>query len=532
MSLDITSIDWKNPNYTDVLLERSRILALLRSDPKYLQAAMVNYKLKPWDFINDWGMTFEPRNIERDLPATIPFVLFPRQLEFLKWLHERWQSGERGLVEKSRDFGATWLAGAYAATMWLFHDGFTAGVGSRKEDLVDKRGDPKSIFEKIRFFVRYLPDEFKPNGWDERKYTSFLKITNPNNGATITGEAGDNIGRGARMSLYLVDEAAFIERQESVDAALSQTTNCQIDISTPNGNGNLFYKKAHKQSMPKFIMDWKDDPRKDEEWYAKQKREQDAVTVAQEIDRDYNASVEGIFIPSRWVVAAIDAHIKLGFEPVGIRVMAFDPADVGDAKALVGRHGSVVNFAEQKKDGDITHAIPWAFDATEEYRADALVFDADGMGAPTIKLGLEQRSVKTDVVAYYGSGAVENPEQKYKELKLNKERFKNRRAQAWTILRDRFENTYNAVVNGKYIDPELMISISSEIQDIHQLTAELSRPLRKHTPNGMVLVESKKDMKSRGVDSPNLADALVQAFSVNEVNEEWAPLDYPRMSIL
>ena len=302
-------MDYKNPNYSEVYAQRSARLNQIRSNPELLQACHVHYKSNPWDFVNDWGMTFEPRNIEKNLPAAIPFVLFPRQVEFLHWLYERWRCGEPGLVEKSRDFGATWLCAAFAVGMWRYHDGFTVGFGSRKEDLVDKRGDPKTILEKVRFFIDNLPIEFRPEGGAD---SAFMRIINPDNGATITGEAGDNIGRGGRQSIYFVDESAFIQRQEAKDAALSQNTNCQIDISTPNGNGNAFYKKRMSGKVPVFVMDWKDDPRKDQAWYEKQKRELEEVIVAQEIDRDYNASQENVFIPAKWVNACIDAHKKLG----------------------------------------------------------------------------------------------------------------------------------------------------------------------------------------------------------------------------
>ena len=54
------------------------------------------------------------------------------------------------------------------------------------------------------------------------------------------GEAGDNIGRGDRTTLYLVDEAAFLQRPLLIDAALSQTTRCRIDLSSVNGMTNPF----------------------------------------------------------------------------------------------------------------------------------------------------------------------------------------------------------------------------------------------------------------------------------------------------
>lgn len=65
---------------------------------------------------------------------------------------------------------------------------------------------------------------------------SSFEVCNPENGAVIVGEAGDNIGRGNRTSIYFKDESAFYEHPDTIDAALSQTSNCKIDISTPNGD--------------------------------------------------------------------------------------------------------------------------------------------------------------------------------------------------------------------------------------------------------------------------------------------------------
>lgn len=502
-----------------IYAKRINVLDKLRADEGMLEAFKVHYRNHPWDFVNDWGMTYDPRLLEKGLNPIVPFKLFPRQYEFLEWLQDRYSGGERGLVEKSRDFGATWLCVGFAVSHWLFSPGFAVGFGSRKQDLVDKKGDPKCIFEKARPFIRMLPDVLQPDGYSERDHATFLKISNPENGATITGEAGDDIGRGARMSVYFVDESAFIARQESVDAALSQTTNCQVDVSTPNGNGNAFYKKRHGGNIPVFTMHWKDDPRKNDAWYNKQKRELNSVIVAQEIDIDYNASIEDIFIPAKWVEATIDAHLKLGWVPEGIDVVSFDPADVGDAKARGHRKGNVLLQAQQKKDGDITDAMPWAFDLADTVKADVFDYDADGMGAPSMKLYLNKvtRGKKMTIVPFYGSGKLWKPNVKYMDGKLNKDKFENRRAQAWMNFRDLCENTYEAVTKGTYIDPNDLVSISSDCEALFDLKSELSRPLRIFSKQGKIMVESKADMKRRQVESPNLADMCVMAFDPGNI---------------
>jgi hypothetical protein len=119
--------------------------------------------------------------------------------------------------------------------MWLFHPGTVVGFGSRKEEYIDKLGDPKSLFWKIREALNLLPAEFKPAGYSERAHALSMRIVNPENGSTIVGESGDNIGRGNRTSIYFKDESAFYERPDAIDAALSQTSNCKGDVSTPNG---------------------------------------------------------------------------------------------------------------------------------------------------------------------------------------------------------------------------------------------------------------------------------------------------------
>lgn len=521
--------DWSNPDSMAVLQERARRVQLIKTDAEYVASCRVHYRSNPWDFINDWGMTYDPRLLERGINPSVPFILWGKQEEYLRWVYDHWQNGERGLVEKSRDCGVTWLSVALAVSLWCFHDGVAIGFGSRKEALVDTLGDPDSIFEKIRHFVGALPIEFLPKGYNPRDHSKFMKLLSPETEASITGEAGDNIGRGGRKSIQFVDEAAFIERQKAVDAALSQTTNCQIDISTFNGSGNEFFIKQQKfyGTHRHFIFDWKDDPRKDDAWYQKQKAEQSEETVAQEIDRDPNASNTDSFIPAKWVAASVDAHIRLGFKPSGIRTVGFDPADTGDAKGLTKRYGSVIMDAEQKLDGDITDALPWAYEEADAFRTDLFIYDADGMGAPVIKVSMKSQSAgRFHVIAYYGSGEIYNKNARSipsdNRSKLNSDLYVNYRAQSATWLRNRFKNTYDAIqrlekgltVN---IDPNKMISISSECTDLLALQSELSRPMRIFTDNGKIKVESKKAMKQRQIQSPNLFDSTVIAFSESRI---------------
>ena len=540
-------MDWTDPDYSGIYAQRAARLEKLREGDDGFALAKRHYRFAPWDFIEHWGTTYDPRLLESGKLSTLPFIPWPKQLEFLHWLTARWKAGKRGLVEKSRDCGVSWLVIGWLTSMWLFEPGFSGGLGSRKEDLVDRKGDPDSLFEKIRLFLAGLPREFMPKGWSPRTCSAFMRLANPESGGTLTGEAGDQIGRGGRKAVFVVDESAFVEHQDMVDAALSQNTNCQIDVSTPNGSGNAFYRKRLRfdGTDAVFVFDWRDDPRKDEAWYARQCTELDEVTVAQEIDRDYHASAEDVFIPARWVASAIDAHKVLGFDPTGMRTAGFDPSDVGDAKAVVCRFGSIVVEAAQRKEGDITSAIPWAFELADQFRCHALSYDADGMGAPSMKLALQHRAAgHMRVIAYHGSAAVLDPRKRPGEdrkasrkrerevaklhegeaLRTNADTYQNFRAQSWSWVRDRFQLTHEAVTRAREgqlvnCDPDDLISLSTQCKDLIQLQAELSRPQRQWSGSGKLKVESKDSMKRRGVDSPNLADALVIAYAVRRPPE-------------
>lgn len=314
-----------NPDGTARLSEYAEAVASLH---KY-------YQDHPADFVNDWGVTQDPRMAELGLPVALPFTLWTRQREFLDFVYERWIAREDWLAEKSRDCGLSWLCVGFAVWGWQFRPGFIAGFGSRKEEYVDDTSDPKSIFWKVRAFIDWLPAEFKPVGYNPRKHAPFMKVENPATGAMIVGEAGDNIGRGNRTSIYFKDESAFLERPELVDRALSQTSNCKGDVSTPNGPVGPFYRKAHGNRIKKFRFHWRDDPRKDQAWYDKQvEAADDAVLIAQEIDIDYNASTENAWISG----ALVEAAQRVGpadVKPLGAWIIGVDAAHMGNDKSTI-----------------------------------------------------------------------------------------------------------------------------------------------------------------------------------------------------
>lgn len=515
-------MDYREPDYCEVFERRLQALQRLRAEPGSLPYLKRYYRDHVAQFITDWGCTYDPRNVEIGRPAVVPFVLFPRQVEAIEWMIDRWKSREPGVVPKSREVGVTWIIVALSVSLAVLYDDVTVGIGSRKEEYVDKLGDPKSIFHKIRQYLSWLPAEFRP-GWRERAHAPHMRCYLPETKSTIVGEAGDNIGRGNRTSIYLVDESAFLERPTLVDASLAATTNCRIDVSSVNGLANSFAQKARSDAYLSrgwvFPIHWRDDPRKDEAWYAAKVIElNNPMIVAQELDMDYSASAEGVLLPMEWLQACVDAYAKLGVEPSGARAAGFDVADEGkDTLALAVAYGGELLDVEEwsGKGGDLHFSTVRAFALCDRYGLDELVYDADGLGAgvrPAARLLNDERRRDDrkliSVRAFRGSAAPHKPDAQDVKGRKNKDFFVNAKAQSWWALRERVFQTYRAVVHGVDVSPDAMLSIPSTLRLRNRLLSELNQPTYSLSSAGKVQVDKTPD----GAPSPNLADAVMIRF--------------------
>lgn len=522
------------PDYTGEFKRRIALLNVLQTDPAMRAGVMVYYRSNLIAWVNDWCMTFDPR-IAAPNPRWMPFLLFKRQEEFLVFLEGCLADKECGLVEKARDIGASWLCVAFSVWLWLFHPGSAIGWGSRKEEYVDDKDDPKAIFTKIRQLLQQLPAWMMPEGFTMRQHGTYMKIINPVNGSTITGEAGSNIGRGGRTTIYFKDESAHYEHPESIEAALGDNTDVQIDISSVNGSANVFYSRrmagvvwtpgSHigKGMTRVFVFDWRDHPGKSQEWYdsrrAKAEREGLLHLFAQEVDRDYAGSVEGIIIKPEWVRASIDAHKKLaswGAWSSGAHVAGQDIADGGgDRNAYVAKHGSVVINAS-RWGGEAGDAARVAIPLCVQDNIHELYYDSIGVGAgfktETNRMMQEPawpRSLR--VMPWTASASPLDPTDHVipddDQSPTNEDQYGNLKGQSWFRTRAKFYKTYKAVVYGDRYDAEEMISLSSEMPYLHELVMELSQAVRKTSLNGKTIV----DKKPAEAKSPNLADGLIQA---------------------
>jgi phage terminase large subunit len=527
-------------------------VAYLKLSPAAIKAW---YSTRPHEFIEHWGTTYDPRNAGTKRPVKLPMLLFTRQRQFIDWLQLCVSNRSHGLVEKSRDMGLSWLACFVSVWIWAtWMDGPSVGFGSRKEELVDKIGDPSSIFEKIRMAIRALPPFLLPEGLSEPDHLVFMKVINPQTGATLIGECGDNIGRGGRTLLYWKDEAAHYARPELIEAALADNTNVQIDISSVNGLGNVFQRRRASgldwtpgDDMPRgrasvFVADWRHHPAKTQAWYDERKRkatEEGLLHIfAQEVDRNYSAAVEGTIIPAEWVQSAIGAHLKLGFGDDGAWSLALDVADGGgDTNALASIKGVVIKSVEAWGERDTGATTRRAVVACEGKGKVELQYDCIGVGAgvkaETNRLADEGLlSPKITVVPWNAGAEVRDKESPMipddRDSPLNKDFFYNWKAQAWWLARMRFEKTHRAVTEGVKYDPSELVSIEPDMPGLQELVKELSQPTAGRSTNTLKLIVNKTP---EGTRSPNKADSVIMALNPAEPLKHVYPISAPYFSV-
>jgi phage terminase large subunit len=539
-----TTDDWWPPNYGHKYLERALTLSYLAGDVRRIAALKAHYASGVEGciaFIEDWVDTFDPRNVGKPGKlATMPLIMFPRQHELVRFLFALIEQEANGLIEKSRDMGATWVCSAVSVWFLLFRKGTSIGWGSRKAILVDRIGDMDSIFEKMRFIIRSLPAFLLPVGWNEDNMGS-MKIVNPAMDAAITGESGDDIGRGGRKLIYFKDESAHYEHPEAIEAALGENTRCQIDISSVNGTGNPFHiarengqlwevgKPMRRDCVNVFIMDWRDHPEKNQKWYEERRAFYASKGIphkfAQEIDRNYTASIEGIIIPYEWVQSALDADKKLGrkFDEGGWGA-ALDVADggegVNDKNALVKRKGSKLMFADEWHERDTGMTARRCIASIEGNVPITIQYDCIGVGAGVKaeinRLDQDEHILPKGVsfVPWDAGAKVLWPEKRVieddREAPTWEDFAQNLKAQGWWLLRRRFENTHKAVTEGVHFDIDEMVCISSMLPKatLDQLMKEIAQPTKGLSARLKLIVNK----TPKGTRSPNLGDATMMCF--------------------
>ncbi len=161
-------------------------------------------------------------------------------------------------------------------------------------------------------------------------------------------------------------------------------------------------------------------------------------------------------------------------------VIGVDPARFGaDATVIAVRQGRDIVAIRRHRGDDTMVVVGHVIEAMEEFKPALVVIDEGGLGAGVVDRLKEQRYKVKGVNFGWKS---KNPVM-----------YGNLRAQMWGDMREWLK--------------------SASIPADRVLKTDLISPLMKPDSKGTIFLESKKDMKRRGLASPDAADAIAVTFA-------------------
>lgn len=215
-------------------------------------------------------------------------------------------------------------------------------------------------------------------------------------------------------------------------------------------------------------------------------------------DREYPATPDMAFVsadndPFISAVSVLRARKRTGIEPYGARIFGVDPAGPGgDRFAITMRQGYAVPWIKWRNKLGTAEAVAWLRDMIDEHQPDVVFIDAGGIGHSVISALRSESAFYAKLVKGVNFGGTS-------EHKLAKPKVpgpKNRRAEMWSRMKD-------------WLDLEEGVSIP----DMDIIQADITAPQVKPTLSNDLLLESKDQMRARGVRSPDLADSLALTFA-------------------
>ena len=248
---------------------------------QYLQCVQ-----EPSHFINQFCTIQHPQR------GKIKFELYPFQYDVLK----EYQKHDYNVVLKSRQLGISTLSAAYSLWMMLFQNDKNVLCIATTKDTA------KNLVTKVRIMYEGLPSWLKTQIVENNKLSLIFK-----NGSQIKAIASnESAGRSEALSLLILDEAAFIDKIDTIWTAAQQTLatggRC-LAISTPNGVGNWFHKTwiDAKDGVNKFNtvkLHWSAHPDRGQDWRDEQDKNLGPSQAAQECDADFLSSGRSIVDPA------------------------------------------------------------------------------------------------------------------------------------------------------------------------------------------------------------------------------------------
>ena len=290
-----------------------------RSNPSYKEIIKKEYVKCAGDpvyFIKKYCV------IQHPIKGKIPFTLYNFQEKTIEDIIQH----RFNIILKARQLGISSITAGYSLWMMTFHGDKNILVIATKQEVA------KNIVTKVRVMHANLPSWIKQKCVEDNKLSLRYK-----NGSQIKAVAsGEEAGRSEALSLLVLDEAAFIDKIETIWAAASQTliTGGQcLALSTPNGVGNWFHKTWMDAEDGindfNFIkLHWSLHPEREQDWREEQDKLLGPSMAAQECDCDFITSgrtvIDGVLLEEQLNMYVCDPIEKRG---VDSNLWVWEPAN-------------------------------------------------------------------------------------------------------------------------------------------------------------------------------------------------------------
>ena len=212
----------------------------------------------------------------------------------------------------------------------------------------------------------------------------------------------------------------------------------------------------------------------------------DSYQAHVEVYGRFPAAGEDQFIPPMLVADAAKRELEEPDSTAPV-IVGVDPARFGsDSTVILVRRGREILEIQRHKGDDTMTVVGYVIEAIEEHKPAMVVIDEGGVGGGIVDRLKEQR--------YKVRGI------NFGNKSRNPLMWGNLRAQIWGAMRDWLK--------------------TGTIPNDRSLKADLTGPTYKPDSKGAIFLESKKDMKSRGLASPDAADALAVTFAFPVAHRE------------
>jgi len=301
----------------------------------------------------------------------------------------------------------------------------------------------------------------------------------------VYGADNPDAMRGVRLDGVVVDEVAQIKKEvweEVIQPALSDRLGWALFIGTPKGI-NLFSQLYFRA---RTLPDWHaalytvyDTNSLDPAEVERYRQSADENTFKREYLCDFSAAGDNQLISLTDVQAASGRHLNPADYVWAAKVIGVDPARFGDDRSVIfTRQGLYASKPEIYRGIDNMALAAKVAATIDRERPDAVFIDA-GNGSGVLD---RLRQLHYDVIEVPFAGVPSEAQ------------FLNKRAEMWWNLRD-------------------WLGAGAAIPDIVELKQDLAAPTYKFTASDKIQLESKDDLKARGLPSPDLGDALALTFA-------------------